>query len=388
MGKGVVKTGKTMNLNKLKAVAKKEFIHIYRDFRSLYLAIIIPVILVVLFGYVLKMDVNDIPMVVWDQQKSPASRELIDQFKGSKYFRILHYASNYSDLQTLIDNGTCIVGLVIPPNYSKILKKNKPVPVQVLMEGSDPNKTNIVTGYIQSIIQKYSLNLTLKQVTSLGIKRELLPVDNRMRIWFNAELESKNYIIPGLISIVMILVGTMLTALVIAREWERGTMETLLSIPVSSVEIIFGKIIPYFIIGIFDLFVVMVMSKILFNIEIKGSYFLLIFSASLYLYVALILGMFISIFTKATLPANQLALITTFLPSFLLSGFVFPIENLPVILQYVTLIIPARYFIHILTALFLKGTDITYVWNDLVILAVFGFILTILCIKKSHGKIK
>lgn len=377
-----------MNPVKLKAVAKKEFIHIYRDFRSLYMAIIIPVILVILFGYVLKMDVNDIPMVVWDQQNSPETRELLDQFRGSKCFLILHNATNYAELQNMIDNGTCQVGIVIPPDFSKKLKNNKPVPVQILLEGTNPNKTNIIMSYIQSVTQKYSLNLTLTQLSSLGIKRELLPIDNRLRIWFNPELESKYYIIPGLISIVMIIVGTLLTALVVAREWERGTMETLLSIPVSPVEIIFGKIIPYFIIGIFDLFVIMILAKILFNIEIKGSYSLFLFSSSLYLYVALMLGMFISIATKAPLIANQLALITTFLPSFLLSGFVFPIENLPVILQYITLIIPARYFVHILTGLFLKGTDISYLWNDLLTLFIFGLVLTVLCIKKSEERIK
>ena len=378
-----------MKLIKVKAVAKKEFIHIYRDFRSLLMALFVPVFLVILFGYVLKMDISEVPLTVWDQQNSVESREFIEQFTASGYFKIHNYSANYAQAERLLDKGDCFVAIIVPPDFGKLSSTNKAVPIQILLDGSDPNRTNIIMGFIQNITQKYSSSLLLSQLHSIGMRNTVMPVDNRIRIWFNPELESKYFIIPGLISLVLIIVGTLLTSLIIAREWERGTMETLLSVPISPIEIIFGKIIPYFIIGVFDLFVIIILAKVLFDIEVpSNTYFLLIFSSCLYLYVAMALGLFISIATKSQLVSNQLGIIATFLPSFLLSGFVFPIENLPVVIQYITLIIPARYFVNIIRAIFLKGIDIQFLITDLSCLFVIGFFLTVLCVKKSQESLK
>jgi len=369
------------------AMARKEFIHILRDFRSLYLAVMIPIVLIVLFGYALKLDVEKVTTVVLDRDRSAESRDLLSQLTASGYFVIVEDARDERHLEELIDGSRCQVGLVIPPDFSKLLKAGDAVPVQALVDGSNSNRASIVIGYLQGITRRYNAALLVEAGRKLGVKGFSLPVDHRMRIWFNEELESKNYVLPGLIALIMMMVGALLTSLIIAREWERGTMETLLSIPISQQEVVLGKIIPYFLIGMFDLVVAVLFTRLGFGIQIRGSVALLFLSSAVFLYCALALGILVSSVTKSQLLANQMGFMLTFLPTFLLSGFVFPIEEMPPLIQKFTYLIPARYFITILRGIYLRGVGMEYLWQSFLAMLVFGLILTAMAIKAGKQEI-
>jgi ABC-2 type transport system permease protein len=376
-----------MTLVKIRAMARKEFIHIFRDFRSLYLAVIIPIVMIVLFGYALKLDVEKVQTAVLDQDQSVESRNLLSQLTASGYFVVVANARDADHLQQLIDAYRCHVGLVIPPDYSTRLRSGDRVPIQALVDGSNSNRASIIIGYLEAITRRYNAALLVESGRKLGIKGFALPIDHRLRIWFNEELESKNYILPGLIAVIMMIVGALMTSLIIAREWERGTMETLLSIPILPQEVVLGKIIPYFLIGMFDLVVSVLLTRWGFGIQMKGSLGLLFLSAAIFLYCALALGILISSATKSQLMANQLGFMLTFLPTFLLSGFIFPVEQMPAFIQKVTYIIPARYFIAIIRGIYLRGVGLEYLWQPLLAMLAFGLILTALAVKVSRQRI-
>jgi ABC-2 type transport system permease protein len=279
------------------------------------------------------------------------------------------------------------VGLVIPPDFSKHLKSGGAVPIQALVDGSNSNRASIIIGYLEAITRRYNAALLVEAARKLGVRGFTQPIDHRMRIWFNEELESKNYILPGLIAVIMMIVGALLTSLIIAREWERGTMETLLSIPILPQEVVLGKITPYFLIGMFDLVVSVLLTRWGFGIQIKGSVALLFFSSAVFLYCAMALGILISSATKSQLLANQLGFMLTFLPTFLLSGFIFPIEEMPPFIQKVTYIIPARYYIAVLRGIYLRGVGLEYLWQSLLAMGVFGLVLTVMAVKVGRQRI-
>ncbi|MDD5643527.1 MAG: ABC transporter permease, partial [Syntrophales bacterium] len=222
------------------AVSRKEFIHIRRDPRSLGMAIAIPMLLLVLFGYALKLDVDNVPMVVWDQSDSQASRDFISDFRGSRYFSILEQVRNYREVEHAIDSGQAVLGLIIPRDFAANIEYGRPAPVQLLVDGSDSNTATIAMGYADLVAQTFSRNVVLREMRRLGGSAPQPPVDLRSRVWFNADLESKNYIIPGLIAVIMMVIAALLTSLTVAREWEQGTMEQLISTPVKGRELILG----------------------------------------------------------------------------------------------------------------------------------------------------
>jgi ABC-2 type transport system permease protein len=234
--------------------------------------------------------------------------------------------------------------------------------MQILIDASDPNIGTIARGYITSFVERYNSRLLADFLSRQGLENLHPPVEGRVRVWFNEELESRNFIVPGIIAVIIMIVGAMLTSLVIAREYENGTMETVRSLPINAVEFLTGKAIPYFLIAMTDVLVALLMGQLLFGVVMKGSFWLLILASSLYLSVALGLGLFISIATKSQLVANQIALLVSYLPAFLLSNFVFPVENMPAALQVVTKIVPATYYIDIMNGLFLRDVGIGYLW--------------------------
>ena len=366
------------------AVARKEFIQILRDKRSLGMAIAIPMLMLGIFGYALTLDVDRVPLVVWDQSCSPASREFISAFSGSRYFALRGSVNAYREIEHAINTGRALMAMVIPVDFARTVTTAGAVAagcsasVQVIVDGSDANTATIAMGYASIVTLAYSQAISLREIQHGGAATAAPPLDLRPRVWFNEELESRNFIIPGLIAVIMMIIAALLTSLTVAREWERGTMEQLISTPLSGRELILGKLIPYFVIGLVDLALAVFMGEFLFGVPLRGSVALLFGMAAIFLAGSLALGLLISILTKSQLVANQLALVLTFLPAFLLSGFMFAIPNMPIPIQLFTYVIPARYFITMLKGIYLKGIGLEVLAMEAILLTIFGVVIVVL----------
>jgi ABC-2 type transport system permease protein len=376
-----------MKLIRLKAVAIKEFIQIYRDPRSLALAITIPVLLLLLFGFALTLDVDHIPTVLLDFDRTPRSRELSDRFLRSRYFQMEAYVGNYAELQKFLDRGQALMGLVIPANFSRDLEFNRETKIQLLMDGTDANTATIALGYATAIVALYSQELLQEKMNQLGMARISPPVEPRIRIWFNPDLESKNFIVPGLIAIIMVILAAIVTSGTVAREWERGSMEQLISTPIRKAELILGKLIPYFLIGFFDLALSVAMGRFLFDVPLRGSGFLLFSLASLFLLGAICQGIVVSIITKNQLLSSQISIFISYLPTFILSGFIYPIDNMPQLIQLITYIFPSRYVVAILKGIFSKGIGFEVLWVEAGLLAVYAAAMVSLALRKFEKRI-
>ena len=376
-----------MNIIHIKAIAKKEFYHLIRDFRSLYLAFIIPILLILIFGYALSLDVDNVKTVVVDYDKTELSRDFIRTLDASSYFNVIQHLSNTAAVTGYLDQGRTTMAIIIPPDWTRDIKADRETPLQVLLDGSDPNFAGISRGYITAFVERYNLDRLIDFLSRHGKEKINPPVEARIRVWFNEDLESRNFIVPGIIAIIIMIVGAMLTSLVIAREYENGTMETILSLPIRAGEFLTGKAIPYFLIGIADVLVAVFMGQALFGIVMRSNFWLMVLASSLYLLVALSLGLLISIVTKSQLVANILAVLITYLPSLLLSDFVFPVVNMPTVLQLITYVVPATYFIDILNGLYLRNLGLTNLWTSYLILAVMFMVLSVtnLVLMKREG---
>lgn len=363
-----------MNLVRLKAVARKEMIHVLRDPRSLGLAVGIPMLMIILFGYALTVDVDHVPVVVWDQSQTKESREYLARFIASRYFEFEGSVDTYREVERAIDTRRAYLGLVIPADFAPRLAAGKSAAVQAIIDGSDANTAALVLGFSQAITVGFNQSVSLDQLQRIVGQPPAQPVDFRPRVWFNPDLESKNYIIPGLIAMIMGLIAALLTSLTIAREWERGTMEQLISTPLRSSELIVGKLVPYFVIGMFDVLIAVVMAVFLFHVPLRGSVPLLFGMAALFIVGTLSQGILISTLAKQQLLASQLAMISTFLPAFLLSGFIFAISNMPIAVQVVTHLVPARYFVSLVKGIYLRGVGLETLWPDALFLLLFATI--------------
>ena len=360
------------------AIAQKEFIHILRDWRSLFLALAIPAVLIFIFGYALTFDLKNTPVVVWDQSRSTESRELLSFFEGSKYFSIKSYHDNYNALEVDINKGKAMLAIVIPSTFAKDLF-HKSANVQIIGDGSDANTMRLALGYVKGIASIYNQHLSFPTIIS--------SLDLSPRAWYNLDLRSQNAIIPGIIAIVLIVIVAMLTSITVAKEWEMGTMEQLLSTPIRKTEFILGKITPYYFIGMLDVVIAIILSRYLFDVPLRGNPALLFCMSSLFLSGALFFGLMLSITFKSQVLSNQIALLATFLPTMLLSGFVFSIPNMPIIVQYITYIVPARYFIAILKGIYLKGIGLEVLWLNALLLLFYAVIMFFLSLKKFKLKL-
>ena len=376
-----------MNIIHIKAIAKKEFYHLIRDFRSLYLAFIIPILLILIFGYALSLDVDNVKTVVVDYDKTELSRDFIRTLDASSYFNVIQHLSNTAAVTGYLDQGRTTMAIIIPPDWTRDIKADRETPLQVLLDGSDPNFAGISRGYITAFVERYNLDRLIDFLSRHGKEKIHSPVEARIRVWFNEDLESRNFIVPGIIAIIIMIVGAMLTSLIIAREYENGTMETILSLPIRAGEFLTGKAIPYFLIGIADVLVAVFMGQALFGIVMRSNFWLMVLASSLYLLVALSLGLLISIVTKSQLVANICAVLVTYLPSLLLSDFVFPVVNMPTVLQLITYVVPATYFIDILNGLYLRNLGLINLWTSYLILAVMFMVLSVtnLVLMKREG---
>jgi len=377
-----------MKPRRIWAIARKEFTHIIRDPRSIGMAIAIPMLLLLLFGYALTLDVDNVPLVVWDQSQSQASRDFISRFQGSRYFSLRGHVHSYLEIERAIDSGEALVALIIPVKFAGRIEGGRAAPVQMIVDGSDSNTATMAMGYADAVAQTYSQSVAFSELRRREGRKVSLPLDLRSRVWFNADLESKNYIIPGLIAVIMMVISALLTSLTVAREWEQGTMEQLIATPVKGPELILGKLIPYFAIGMFDVVLAVLMGEFLFQVPLRGSPALLFGMAAIFLSGALSLGLLISILTKSQLLASQLAMVLTFLPSFLLSGFMYAIGNMPKPIQIITYLIPAKYFVSLLKGIYLKGIGLEILAMEAMLLTVFGAVMVALANRKFRKKLE
>ncbi len=376
-----------MNLRRTRAVAQKEFLHILRDSRSLIMALALPFLMILLFGYALTLDVDRIPTLVYDADQSPDSRELISRFQGSRYFKILGAAGDYRTIEQKIDADECMLGLVIPKDYSRDLLSGRKPQIQLIFDGSDSNTASIALGYANAIVQPLALEILTRGQNSAAGGTSGAPIGSRLRIWYNSQLRSKNYIVPGLIALVLMIIGALLTSLTLAREWEMGTMEQLLSTPLRSSEVALGKMSAYFVLGLIDMFLTIVVGVGVFQVPQHGSYVFLVATGCLFLIGALFWGILVSALTRSQLVAYQLAMVTSFLPAFLLSGFVFAIENMPLPVQGVTYLFPTRYFVTILTGIFLRGVGMEVLYVEVAFLAVYAGLIFLVATKRLRQKV-
>ncbi len=376
-----------MSVRRTRAVARKEFLHIIRDPRSLVMALAVPLIMLLLFGYALSLDVDRIPTLVYDADHSPESRALIEQFRGSRYFEMLGSVDQYRAIERDIDRDRILLGLVIPRDYARNLLAGKETEVQLLLDGSDSNTASIALGYAQVLLQTYALELRSRALDRRGGASFSSPVEPRLRVWYNSELKSKNYIIPGLIAVILMIIGALLTSLTIAREWEAGTMEQILSTPLRPTELVLGKMVAYFGLGLIDMFVAVGVGVFVFKVPLRGNPLFLLVTGGCFLFGALCWGILLSAIARSQLLAYQMGVLTSFLPAFLLSGFIYAIENMPAAIQLFTYIVPARYFVTIVKGIFLKGIGLGMLWFELLLLIAYAAIVFVAATQKLKQKL-
>ncbi len=376
-----------MNLRRTWAVARKEFLHVLRDPRALGISIALPMVLLLLFGYALTLDVDNVPLVIWDQSGTPQSRDLVSRFEASRYFTVESRASGYGEIEGALDRGEALAALVIPRGFAQKLTSASGAEVAFLADGADANTATLVLSYADAVLSSYGREVRKKQMERATGLVQAPPLDVRSRVWYNPEMESKFAIIPGLVAVIMMIIAALLTSLTVAREWETGTMEQLVSTPLRGPELVVGKLVPYFVIGMVDMGLSVAVGRYFFGVPFRGFPPLLVGMSAVFLAGALSLGLLISIRAKNQLVASQFAFVVTFLPAFLLSGFMFDVANMPKALQAVSYLIPARYFINLLRGLFLKGVGIPVLWREGIFLFLFAVGMTVLALRAFRKRL-
>ncbi len=367
-----------MSLRRVKAVAKKEIIQVWRDPRSLMVVLLMPLMQMALLGYGVNLDIKHVTICVFDREGSQQSEALLKAFQASPYFDIVEAERDYNGVKRAIDGGRCKMAVVVPPDFSQDLASANSASVQAILDATDDNTANIALGYAQSVVGSFSANVQVQRTQSLGQQQPVAPAVAQYRVWFNEDLVSRDFIMPGVVALVLALVGAQLTSLTISREWERGTMEVLVSTPVTRMELMVGKILPYFFIGLLDAAFCLIIAVFWFETPFRGAVTALFLTTSLFLIVVLGLGYFISASIKSQIGASQIALVVTLLPTTLLSGFAFPIEQMPAPVQAITYLVPARYYFSILKAIFLKGSGLGDLITPIALLALYATIIGLL----------
>jgi ABC-2 type transport system permease protein len=376
-----------MSWHRLAAMARKELIQIWRDSRSLGIVLVMPLAMMLLFGYGVNLDMKHIPVCVFDREGSQQSQDLLKRFQSSEYFDVVRVVDNYPALVSAIDSDQARVALVVPHDFSERLRTGETASVQAIVDSTDDNTANLAIGYTQAVVSGFSEQVQVDWLRQQGRPQPNPPIAVDARIWFNEDLESKAFIVPGVLALVMSVIGAFLTSLTIAREWERGTMEQLISTPVTPLEIMLGKLAPYFVIGMVNTAVCAAVGIWWFQVPFRGSPLTLLASSALFMVAVLGLGFVISVVGKSQLAASQMALVATFLPAFLLSGFLFSIDQMPAVIRAITHVIPARYFVTILKSVFLKGSSLSMLEGELLALALFAAALTLIATHSFKKKL-
>ena len=374
-----------MSYRRLRAVFIKELHHVTRDSRSLGMALAMPMMMLLLYGYALSLDVDHIQTLVFDQDGTIASRDLTRQFQGSRYFDVIGFVSDYRAIEHAIDSNRILIGVAIPRGFGKDLEAGKGK-VQLLVDGSDSNTASIAMGYAESVVQGYSAGIQRDLINRRGIKPPG-PIDARMRVWYNSSLESKNFIVPGLVAVIMVILAGQLSSLTIAREWEMGTMEQVLSTPLRPTEIVLGKMFAYFLVGLVDSAIATLVAITIFAVPFRGSFLVLAVSTCAFLWCALFTGIWVSAGQRTQVQAYQFGILVSFLPGFLLSGFTFSIDTMPKFIQGLSYFFPARYFVTIVKGVFLKGVDFRILWGEMGFLVLYGTLIFWRTVRKMNQKV-
>lgn len=356
----------------------KELLQLKRDPRLFGIVFIAPIFQLIILGYAANMDVNVVHTAIFDEDKSPASRDFIERFERSGYFEIDDYVDNYEGVRKDIDAGKVLWALVIPKDFEKKINRMQSAPVQIVFDGSDGNKTSIVLGYVQSIVSGYSQSIVIQIAAKNGIKNlaagSLVP---ETRVWYNPELKTRVFMVPSIMGLILQVITTILMSMAIVKEREIGTLEQLIVTPIKPSQLIIGKMIPFVMIGFLDSLIVLGVMVSWFGIGIRGSFFFLMFASFLFVLSTLGTGLFISTISKTQQQAMMVAQFGIMMPMMYLSGFMFPIENMPQIVQYITYIIPLRYYIVILRGIILKGAAVTELIPEILMLLFFGIAILI-----------
>jgi ABC-2 type transport system permease protein len=368
-----------MRIRRLKAIAVKELLHIRRDPRSLIIGLLMPFTQMFMFGYGVTLDLRHIPVCTFDREASQHSQALLKNFAASAYFAITRNVRTYPALVAAIDRADCKVAVVIPPDFSLRLTDIGTSPVQVILDATDDNTANIALGYALAVVSGYSSGVVLDALNRQGRElQQIRPMKVQSRVWFNEDLDSRNFIIPGLVAVVMALVGAQLTSLTISREWERGTMELLISTPVKPSELMIGKLAPYLALSWVDAAFCLAIAALWFGVPFRGTIFTLFVTTTLFLIVVLGIGYLLSVLIRSQIGASQIALLLTLLPATLLSGYVFPIDQMPSVVQDITYLVYSRYYVTIIKAIFLKGSDIPALAVPILYLLVYAAAVVVL----------
>ncbi len=367
---------------------KKEFLQFKRDPKMFAMILVAPIIQLIFLGYAANFDVNVVHTAVYDMDKSESSRKYIESFESTGYYSFDYYVDNYDQLSEHIDNGKVIMGLVIPRGFEKKINRRETVQVQAIFDGSDGNTASIAAGYLQGITQKYSKEIVTEIRNKLGI--QTIPVGSihpETRVWYNPELKTRNFMVPGIVALLLMIITLILTSLAIVKEKEIGTLEQLIVTPIKPVQMIIGKLIPFTLLGFVAVILVITAMNIIFGIAVKGSVTLLFISSFVFILSTLGLGLFVSTISKTQQQAMMLAIFLIMMPMVFLSGFAFPIENMPKIIQAITYIIPLRYFMTIIRGIILKGIGFADLWPQLLAMLGLGVLILGLSVQRFQKRI-
>lgn len=367
---------------------KKEFLQFRRDPKMFGIILLAPVIQLILLGYAANFDVKTIHTAVLDFNKTELSRKYITALESSGYFSIDYYVNDYQRITELIDRGKVVMGITIERDFDKNLYRNEPAKIQAILDASDGNTASIAAGYTAGTTALFSKRITAEFLEKRGNKIALVnPVTPETRVWFNPELKTRNYMIPGIVGLLLMVVTLILTSLAVVKEKEIGTMEQLIVTPIKPYQMIIGKLVPFAILGFAAVGIVLTAMNIVFGIPVKGSVTFLLVSTFIYILSSLGLGLLVSTISKTQQQAMMLAIFVVMMPMVFLSGFTFPIENMPVIIQYVTYIIPLRYFMIIIRGIILKGIGIAELWPELLVLFLMGIAILSFSILRFKKKL-
>ena len=369
-----------MSLRRLRQVIRKEFLELRQDPRLFGLVIIAPILQLVMLGYAASTDVHNIPMVIVDQDRTAESRELVSRFASSSSFVIVESLASIHEIDAYLDSGRVWMAMVIPSDYSTRVRSGQPTAVQVVADGTDANSTNVALGYAGRLVSGYARELAAR--SGAGAAEPLIGAD--VRVWFNPQLESRHFMVPGILALVLLVITTNLSSMAIVREKELGTLEQLNVTPLARWELIAGKLLPYALLGMVDVVIVVVVAVGWFEVPLRGSLALLLAMCLVYLLTTLGLGLFVSTISATQQQAMMTSSFFFLIPMVFLSGFVFPVENMPAAIQPVSYLIPLKYFLEILRGIFLKGVGLEVLWREALALLLWGVaVLTLATIRSS-----
>lgn len=370
-------------------IVRKEFLQFKRDPRMFAIILVAPVVQLILLGYAATLDVDSVRTMIFDQDKSQTSRNLIERFESSGFFSVDYYAANYDEVTSYLDNGKVMMALIIPKNFERSIERKETSSIQAIYDGSDGNTASIALGYTSQIAASFSQKIILNSMERSG--KKIIPsgkITSEVRVWYNPTLKTRNFMVPGIVGLLLSIITLLLTSLAIVKEKEIGTLEQLIVTPIKPYQLILGKLIPFIILGFAAVVIVLTAMRIVFSIEVRGSTLFLFISSFLYILSTLGLGLFVSTLVKTQQQAMMIAIFGILMPMVYLSGFAFPIENMPKLIQYISYLIPLRYFINIIRGVILKGIGLHELWSDAMILFLMGILILYLSSRRFQKRLE